>query len=95
MFVNKVLVKFIWVVFNIGVGFFEVNKEVYKLLCYGVNVCEELGEVKEDVLFIDWKNLFNNDFGVVEEVSFDGKYIKCLDVVFYVNGIVFGVIEFK
>ncbi|MEL7421709.1 MAG: HsdR family type I site-specific deoxyribonuclease [Bacteroidota bacterium] len=93
--VNKAVAKFIRAVSNIGVGLYEANKEVYKLLRYGVNVREELGEAKEDVSLIDWKNPLNNDFGVAEEVSFAGKHGKRPDIVLYVNGIALGVIELK
>ena len=92
---DKAVEKFLRAVSNIGVGLYEVNKEVYKLLRYGVNVREELGEAKENVFLIDWDNIENNQFGVAEEVSFSGKHMKRPDVVIYVNGIALGVIELK
>lgn len=92
---SKAVEKFVRAVSNIGVGLYESNKEVYKLLRYGVNVREELGEAKENVFLIDWENPLNNEFGVAEEVTFHGKHIKRPDVVIYVNGIALGVIELK
>lgn len=47
------------------------------------------------IWFIDWKDIFENEFSVVEEVSVKGLNVKWLDVVFYVNGIVLGVLELK
>lgn len=92
---NKAIEKFDRAVSTIGVGLYEANKEVYKLLRYGVNVREELGEAKENVFLIDWENPLNNEFGVAEEVTFHGKHNKRPDVVIYVNGIALGVLELK
>ena len=35
---------------------YEINKEVYGMLRYGVNVREKTGENKKTVWLIDWKN---------------------------------------
>lgn len=80
---------------NISHGLYDANKEVYKLLRYGVPVREELGKPKETVWLIDWKNPESNDFAVAEEVSVLGKYDKRPDVVIYVNGIALSVLELK
>ena len=80
---------------NLSDDLYEANKEVYKLLRYGVTVREELGQPKETVWLIDWKNTTNNDFAVAEEVTVAGKHIKRPDVVLFVNGIAIGVIELK
>ncbi|TBW30251.1 type I restriction endonuclease subunit R [Gramella sp. KN1008] len=80
---------------NISHGLYDANKEVYKLLRYGVPVREELGKPKETVWLIDWKRPGENDFGVAEEVAVLGKYDKRPDVVIYVNGIALGVMELK
>lgn len=92
---KKAVDKFVRTASNIGIGLYEANKEVYKLLRYGVNVLEEFGEAKENVYLIDWANPLNNEFGVAEEVTFLGKHNKRPDVVIYVNGIALGVIELK
>lgn len=92
---NKAVEKFVRAASNIADGLYESNREVYKLLRYGVNVREELGEAKENVFLIDWKNPLNNEFGVAEEVTFRGKYNKRPDIVIYVNGIALGIIELK
>ena len=80
---------------NLSDDLYEANKEVYKLLRYGVTVREELGQPKETVWLVDWKNTTNNDFAVAEEVTVAGKHIKRPDVVLFVNGIAIGVIELK
>jgi type I restriction enzyme R subunit len=92
---NKAIEKFLRAVSKIGEGIYEANKEVYKLLRYGVNVREEQGDAKENVHLINWGAPLKNDFGVAEEVSFQGKHNKRPDVVLYVNGIALGVIELK
>jgi len=92
---TKAIEKFQRAVSSIGDGLYETNKEIYKLLRYGVNVREELGEAKENVYLIDWANPQNNHFAVAEEVSFQGRHNKRPDVVLYVNGIALGVIELK
>lgn len=92
---TKAVEKFLQAASNIGKELYEANREVYKLLRYGVNVREEIGEAKQNVFLIDWDNSLNNAFGVAEEVSFTGKYGKRPDVVLYVNGIALGVIELK
>jgi len=80
---------------NLSKGLYEANKEVYHLLRYGVTVREELGQPKETVWLLDWKNPESNKFGVAEEVTVQGKYSKRPDVVIYVNGIALGVLELK
>ncbi|BAV94591.1 type I restriction endonuclease subunit R [Ichthyobacterium seriolicida] len=80
---------------NLSDDLYESNKEVYKLLRYGVTVREELGKPKETVWLIDWKNPTINDFAVAEEVTVVGKHTKRPDIVLFVNGIAIGVIELK
>lgn len=80
---------------NLSSGLYEANKEVYKLLRYGVSVREELGELKERAWFINWKEPLKNNFAFAEEVTVKGKNNKRPDIVIYVNGIAIGVIELK
>ena len=80
---------------NLSSGLYDVNKEVYKLLRYGVSVREELGELKERAWFINWKEPLKNNFAIAEEVTVKGKNNKRPDIVIYVNGIAIGVIELK
>ena len=74
---------------------YEVNKDVYELLRYGVKVREEIGENKQTVWLIDWQHPENNRFGFAEEVSVRGENKKRPDIVLYVNGIALGVLELK
>jgi type I restriction enzyme R subunit len=74
---------------------YDINKAVYSLLRYGVQVKAEAGENAQTVWLIDWKNRLNNDFAIAEEVTFTGPNTKRPDVVLYVNGIALGVLELK
>ncbi|HLO32747.1 MAG TPA: HsdR family type I site-specific deoxyribonuclease [Anaerolineales bacterium] len=71
------------------------NKEVYKLLRYGVPVKIEAGKVTETVHLIDWNHPENNDFAIAEEVTLKGNHERRPDIVLYVNGIAVGVLELK
>lgn len=79
----------------LGKSIYDANKEVYSLLRYGVKVRPDVGENKETVWLIDWKNPSNNHFAIAEEVTISGNYTKRPDIVIYVNGIALGVIELK
>lgn len=92
---RKAIDKLIKAASNLSEGLYEANKQVYKLLRYGVTVKEEQGQPKETVWLIDWKNIQNNHFAVAEEVTVKGKHDKRPDLVIYVNGIALGVIELK
>lgn len=74
---------------------YDVNKAVYTLLRYGVNVQSEIGQNKETVWVIDWKNPLENDFAIAEEVTIKGIHNKRPDIVLYINGIAIGVLELK
>lgn len=74
---------------------YDVNKEVYGLLRYGVKVREEASERTHTVWLIDWKHPQANHFAVAEEVTVIGTHDKRPDVVLYVNGIALAVLELK
>ncbi len=74
---------------------YDVNKAVYSLLRYGVQVKPDVGENNVTVWLIDWKELLNNDFAIAEEVTVKGENTKRPDIVLYVNGIALGVLELK
>lgn len=83
-------------------NFYEVNRDVYDLLRYGVNVREGLGQNKQTVRLIDWDNPANNHFAIAEEVTVGGSWIekgvsksKRPDIVLYVNGIATCILELK
>src|SRR6266702_2218112 len=74
---------------------YDMNKAVYGLLRYGVQVKPDVSENTQTVWLIDWKTPLNNDFAVAEEVTVQGVHTKRPDVVLYVNGIALGVLELK
>jgi type I restriction enzyme, R subunit len=76
-------------------GLYDINKEVYTLLRYGVKVKEDVGDNKKTVWLIDWKEPLKNDFAIAEEVTVRGQNDKRPDIVLYVNGIALGVLELK
>lgn len=78
-----------------GKKLYEANKDIYRLLRYGVKDSEGAGQQKETVWLIDWNNPEANDFAIAEEVSISGENKKRPDIVLYVNGIALGVIELK
>ena len=80
---------------NQSKSLYDINKEVYTLLRYGVNVKEDIGENTQTVKLIDWEHPFENDFAIAEEVTVRGENKKRPDVVLYVNGIALGVLELK
>lgn len=74
---------------------YDVNKEVYSLLRYGVTVLPDVGQQHQTVWLIDWQNPHQNDFALAEEVTIRGLHKKRPDIVLYVNGIAVGVLELK
>jgi type I restriction enzyme, R subunit len=78
-----------------GKKLFDANKEVYRLLRYGVKEKEGAGELNQTVWLIDWKNPSENHFAIAEEVTVKGELKKRPDIVLYVNGIALAVIELK
>jgi len=74
---------------------YDINKEVYSLLRYGVQVREDVGDNKQTVWLINWKEYSENDFAIAEEVTIQGNNKKRPDIVLYVNGIALGVLELK
>ena len=71
------------------------NKNIYKLLRYGVQIKEAVGDKNETVHFINWQDATKNDFAIAEEVTVRGQHDKRPDIVLYVNGIALGVLELK
>ena len=78
-----------------GRKLYEANKDVYRLLRYGIKVREGTGEQNQTVWLIDWKNPEKNHFAIAEEVTVIGNQTKRPDIVLYLNGIAIGVIELK
>jgi type I restriction enzyme, R subunit len=78
-----------------GQQLYHTNREVYSALRYGIKVDPGPGRDTETIQVIDWENTANNDFAVAQEVTVKGQHTKRPDLVLYVNGIAFGVIELK
>jgi len=93
--IGKALYEFNKVANDQSKSLYDVNKAVYTLLRYGVNVQSEIGHNKETVWLIDWKNPLENDFAIAKEVTIKGIHKKRIDIVLYVNGIALGVLELK
>jgi type I restriction enzyme R subunit len=93
--INKAIYELTQTATNQSKSLYDINKEVYTLLRYGVNVKEDVGENNQTVKLIDWEHPFENDFAIAEEVTVRGENKKRPDVVLYVNGIALGVLELK
>ena len=97
---NKIIDK---ALFELGKGvaiggsktLYDVNRDVYGLLRYGVKVQPDVGEQTDTVWLIDWKNPDKNNFAIAEEVTVTAENTRRPDLVLYVNGIALGVLELK
>ncbi|MBC8485997.1 MAG: type I restriction endonuclease subunit R [Bacteroidetes bacterium] len=81
-------------------GLIRTNENIYDLLSLGKSFEETiLGNTKSfDLKYIDWDNVENNVFHVSAEfdvMQTDGKTHRRPDIVLFVNGIPFAVIECK
>lgn len=82
-------------------GLVKTNEKIFNTLLLGRSYPETLEDGTKrsfTINFIDWHNIENNDFYVVEEFtveSEDGKNTARPDLVLFINGIPFGVIECK
>ncbi len=83
-------------------GLIKTNEKIYDSLILGRSYPEKLsdadGSRSFNINYIDWKHPENNVFHVVEEFSVereDGQGHVRPDIVLFINGIPFGVIECK
>ncbi|MFC6269451.1 type I restriction endonuclease subunit R [Frigoriflavimonas asaccharolytica] len=94
--VEKAIVEVTQLASSSAGNLYDRNQKMYNLLRYGVKARPELGEQFETIFPIDWKNWEENDFGIAEEVSlYKQKHNRRPDIVLYINGIAFGVLELK
>lgn len=93
--INKALQETLQLANTNAGNIYERNKNFYSLLRYGVKVKENIGEQNQTVHLIDWKNWKNNHFAIAEEVTLKGNKTRRPDIVLYINGIAFGVLELK
>jgi type I restriction enzyme R subunit len=94
-FISKAINELTRTATNQSKSLYDINKNIYTLLRYGVNVKEDAGKNTSTVKLIDWENPLENDFAIAEEVTVIGENTKRPDVVLYVNGIALGVLELK
>jgi type I restriction enzyme R subunit len=80
---------------NYDRNLYSNNKEVYKLLRYGVEVSSNPADRYQQVHFINWEFPEKNNFAIAEEVTVLGNREKRPDIVLYINGIAIGVLELK
>lgn len=78
-----------------GRRLYDANKDVYRLLRYGVKIKRGVGQQTETVWLINWEDAAKNNFYVAEEVSLRGPNNVRPDIVIYVNGIALTVLELK
>jgi len=74
------------------------NKEMYEMLTRGitVDVKDENGETRGKTVYpIDFKNLQNNEFLVVNQFTVQGKAVRIPDLVVFINGIPIAIFELK
>jgi len=55
---------------------YDVNKEVYGLLRYGLKVKPDMSANSITLELIDWQHPINNHFAIAEEVSVSGEHNK-------------------
>lgn len=84
----------------LGEGLITTNEKIYETLMYGKTYTEDIDTVKQsfDIKYIDWEHIENNVFHVCEEFRVERYSVKenaRPDLVLFVNGIPFGVIECK
>lgn len=76
----------------------STNKEVYDLLTLGKSLTENIGGDRKSytVHFIDWENPENNVYHITDEFEVSGLHkTRKPDIILFVNGIPFVVIENK
>lgn len=74
---------------------YDVNKDVYTLLRFGIKIKPDAGANTETIELINWKQWEDNDFAIAEEVTVRGENKKRPDIVLYINGIAIAVLELK
>jgi len=82
---------------ELGAGVFKASEEIYSLLLAGCGVSELIDgrRTSPQMQFIDWRNPANNTFHVCAEFELSEGADRRPDIVVFVNGIPFAVIENK
>lgn len=93
--IRRVTDELLRVAGNAQQDIYNVNKNVYELLKYGVKVKPNADASPITVYLIDFDHPTNNDFAIAEEVTVIENQEKRPDIVIYLNGIAVTVIELK
>lgn len=94
-FIESLQNKFNKILADFSQSPYHTNKEVYRILKYGLKLAEHPGESPKTVYFINWEELEKNNFYIAEEVTVNGNVEKRPDIVLYINGIAVAVMELK
>lgn len=82
-----------------GASLMEINQAIWELIKGGTFTVKQVIDGVEDyhsVHFIDYTNPDNNDYLVVNQMKYHGRYQNSIpDLVVYINGLPIGVIECK
>jgi len=82
-----------------GASLMEINQKAWELIRGGTYSVKQVIDGVEDfhpVHFIDYTNPDNNDFLLVNQMKYHGKYQNSIpDLVVYINGLPIGIIECK
>ena len=82
-----------------GTSLMEINESLWHFIKGGTQTLKQTFNGEEEfkpVHFIDYNNVDNNDFLVVNQIKYHGKYQHSVpDLVVYVNGLPLAVIECK
>ncbi|MDN3491704.1 type I restriction endonuclease subunit R [Winogradskyella bathintestinalis] len=82
-----------------GASLMEINHKIWELIRGGTFTVKQVidgEEVFKSVHFIDYKTPDNNDFLVVNQIRYHGRYQNSIpDLVVYINGLPIGIIECK
>ena len=94
-FIESLQNKFNKILADFSQSPYHTNKEVYRILKYGLKLAEHSGESPKTVYFINWEEPEKNNFYIAEEVTINGNVEKRPDIVLYINGIAVAVMELK
>ena len=82
-----------------GTSLMEINQKIWEIIRGGTYSVKQVTDGKEEfhpVHFIDYLHPANNDFVVVNQMKYHGKYRNSIpDLVVYINGLPIAVIECK
>ena len=87
VFIDAIETKFAQIVADFSQSPYHTNKEVYRILKYGLKLAEHPGGSPKTVYFINWEEPEKNNFYIAEEVTVNGNVEKRPDIVLYINGI--------